>query len=62
MQREINPHAIDNDEDNRITLIVHNLKPPFLDGRVSFSLQQTMVATVKDPTSGNCSRYYYPIV
>jgi pre-mRNA-splicing factor ATP-dependent RNA helicase DHX38/PRP16 len=39
------------DEDNRITLIVHNLKPPFLDGRVSFSLQQTTVAVVADPTS-----------
>jgi pre-mRNA-splicing factor ATP-dependent RNA helicase DHX38/PRP16 len=34
-----------------VALIVHHLKPPFLDGRVSFSLQQTMVSTVRDPTS-----------
>jgi flagellar biosynthesis GTPase FlhF len=43
--------VFDNEEDSRVTLIVHNLKPPFLDGRVSFSLQQTTVPTVKDPTS-----------
>jgi pre-mRNA-splicing factor ATP-dependent RNA helicase DHX38/PRP16 len=41
----------DDEEDSRVTLIVHNLKPPFLDGRVSFSLQQTTVPTVRDPTS-----------
>ena len=35
----------DDDEDSRVTLIVHNLKPPFLDGRVNFSLQQTAVST-----------------
>ena len=35
----------------RVTLIVHNLKPPFLDGRVSFSLQQSTVSTIKDPTA-----------
>ena len=40
-----------NDEDDsRVTLIVHNVKPPFLDGRVSFSLQQTTVSILKDPT------------
>ena len=41
----------DNEEDSRVNLIVHNLKPPFLDGRVSFSVQQSMVSIVKDPTS-----------
>lgn len=41
----------DNDEDSRVTLIVHNLKPPFLDGRMSFSMQQSTVATVRDPSS-----------
>ena len=34
----------DNEEESRVNLVVHNLKPPFLDGRVSFSLQQTMVS------------------
>lgn len=41
----------DNEEDNRVSLIVHHLKPPFLDGRVSFSMQQSTVSTVRDPTS-----------
>eukprot|EP00595_Chromulina_sp_UTEXLB2642_P001843 CAMPEP_0196762688 /NCGR_PEP_ID=MMETSP1095-20130614/2556_1 /TAXON_ID=96789 ORGANISM="Chromulina nebulosa, Strain UTEXLB2642" /NCGR_SAMPLE_ID=MMETSP1095 /ASSEMBLY_ACC=CAM_ASM_000446 /LENGTH=533 /DNA_ID=CAMNT_0042114243 /DNA_START=219 /DNA_END=1821 /DNA_ORIENTATION=+ len=41
----------DNDEDNRIQLIVHTLKPPFLDGRIKFSLIQTTISIVKDPTS-----------
>ena len=31
--------------------MVRNVKPPFLDGRVSFSRQTEMVSTVKDPTS-----------
>ena len=39
-----------NEDDSRVTLIVHNVKPPFLDGRVSFSLQQTSVSILKDPT------------
>lgn len=30
----------DDGEDQRVQLIVHSLKPPFLDGRVSFSMQQ----------------------
>ena len=41
----------DNEEDARVTLIVHNLKPPFLDGRVKLSMQQSTVSTVRDPTS-----------
>jgi pre-mRNA-splicing factor ATP-dependent RNA helicase DHX38/PRP16 len=41
----------DNEEEQRVTLIVHNLKPPFLDGRVRLSLQQDSVSTVKDLTS-----------
>ncbi len=42
---------IDDEEEQRVNIIVHNLKPPFLDGRVSYSLQQTSVGTVKDPSS-----------
>jgi pre-mRNA-splicing factor ATP-dependent RNA helicase DHX38/PRP16 len=48
--REIQ-NTFDDDEDSRVNLIVHNLKPPFLDGRVSFSLQQSAVLIVKDPSS-----------
>jgi hypothetical protein len=43
--------AIDIEVDNRPQLMVRNVKPPFLDGRVSFSRQTEMVSTVKDPTS-----------
>lgn len=32
--------TFDDAEDQRVQLIVHSLKPPFLDGRVSFSMQQ----------------------
>ena len=32
--------VFDDGEDQRVQLIVHSLKPPFLDGRVSFSMQQ----------------------
>jgi hypothetical protein len=49
-EREVRTE-FDNEEDSRVALIVHHLKPPFLDGRVSFSLQQTMVSTVRDPSS-----------
>lgn len=50
LQREVQTE-FDNEEDTRVTLIVHNTRPPFLDGRVSFSMQQTTVSTVKDPSS-----------
>jgi len=39
------------EEEKRVSLLVHNIKPPFLDGRVSYTTQQTMVSAVKDPTS-----------
>ena len=38
-------------EDTRVRLMVHNMKPPFLDGRVSFTKQKEAVCVVKDPTS-----------
>lgn len=41
----------DEELDARVQLMVHNTKPPFLDGRVSFTTQTEMVSTVKDPTS-----------
>jgi len=39
------------DDDTRITLLVHQVKPPFLDGRVSFSTIREAVPTVRDATS-----------
>ncbi|KAI9990135.1 hypothetical protein PInf_020561 [Phytophthora infestans] len=41
----------DDELDSRVQIMVHSTKPPFLDGRVAFTTQVEMVATVKDPTS-----------
>ena len=46
--REVQTHFED-EEESRVTLIVHNLKPPFLDGRVSFSMQQEAVSILPYP-------------
>ena len=40
-----------NDNDVRAILIVHDTKPPFLDGRVSFTKQSQAVMPIRDPTS-----------
>jgi pre-mRNA-splicing factor ATP-dependent RNA helicase DHX38/PRP16 len=43
---------IGQEEETRVTLLVHQVKPPFLSGTgVSFSSQRQAVATVKDSTS-----------
>jgi len=39
------------EEETRVHVLVHDTKPPFLDGRMAFTKQQEMVQTVKDPTS-----------
>ena len=39
------------EQDTRVTLLVHQVKPPFLDGRVSFSTIREAVPTVKDNSS-----------
>ena len=43
----------DDDDDNELKthVVVHDMKPPFLDGRVVFSEQSQPVVPVKDPTS-----------
>lgn len=42
----------DDDEDStRVHLMVHDLKPPFLDGKTIFTKQLDPVPAVKDPTS-----------
>jgi ABC-type glutathione transport system ATPase component len=41
----------DDEEDARIRLNVHHTKPPFIDGRVTFSKQLATVPVVKEPTS-----------
>ncbi|KAL3679174.1 hypothetical protein R1sor_022130 [Riccia sorocarpa] len=41
----------DDEDDSRVILLVHDTKPPFLDGRVVFTKQADLVLPVKDPTS-----------
>ena len=50
-------HKTEYDEDfdeevaNRVHILVHNIVPPFLDGRIVFTKQPEPVVPVKDPTS-----------
>jgi pre-mRNA-splicing factor ATP-dependent RNA helicase DHX38/PRP16 len=39
------------EQDTRVTLLVHQVKPPFLDGRVAFSTIREAVPTVRDASS-----------
>ena len=42
---------IKTEDETRVTLLVHQVKPPFLDGRVSFSNIREAVPTVRDASS-----------
>ncbi len=42
---------LDMEENKRVQILVHDLKPPFLDGRQVFTTQMKMVGVVKDNTS-----------
>ncbi|MFS7908266.1 putative RNA helicase [Helianthus anomalus] len=41
----------DDEEERRVILLVHDTKPPFLDGRIVFTKQAEPIMPVKDPTS-----------
>ena len=41
----------DDDQEARVAIMVHDIKPPFLDGRVVFTTQMELVSPIKDPTS-----------
>ncbi|ORY93031.1 hypothetical protein BCR43DRAFT_362563 [Syncephalastrum racemosum] len=41
----------DEDDQNRVHVLVHDIKPPFLDGRVVFTKQLEAVQHIRDPTS-----------
>lgn len=41
----------DDEEVDRVHLLVHDLRPPFLSGQTVFTKQQQMVSVVKDPSS-----------
>ena len=36
-------------EEERVILMVHDIKPPFLDGRIVFTTQTDAIQVVKDP-------------
>jgi pre-mRNA-splicing factor ATP-dependent RNA helicase DHX38/PRP16 len=42
---------VDDDQEFKVHILVHDIKPPFLDGRIVFTKQQDAVCPVKDPTS-----------
>ncbi|KAG0168178.1 DEAH-box RNA helicase prp16 [Apophysomyces sp. BC1015] len=41
----------DDESENRVHVLVHDIKPPFLDGRLVFTKQLDAVEHVRDPTS-----------
>lgn len=41
----------DDESENRVHLLVHDIRPPFLDGRIVFTKQLETVQHVRDPTS-----------
>ena len=41
----------EDEDENRVILLVHDTKPPFLDRRVVFTKQAEPIMPVKDPTS-----------
>lgn len=40
-----------NEEETPVIVLVHDTKPPFLDGRLVYTRQADPVMPVKDPTS-----------
>jgi len=50
VRNEVDMDFVD-EEETRVRLNVHHTKPPFIDGRVTFSKQLTTVSVVKEPTS-----------
>ncbi|CAO3619118.1 unnamed protein product [Cunninghamella echinulata] len=49
-RREIDTD-FDDDSENRVHVLVHDIKPPFLDGRLVYTKQTEAVQHVRDPTS-----------
>ena len=50
-RRVLDFDALDDGEETRVHLLVHDIKPPFLDGRMTFTKQLEPVNPIKDPTS-----------
>ncbi len=39
------------DSDSKVHVLVHDLKPPFLDGRIAYTRQLDPISPIRDPTS-----------
>lgn len=50
-RRVLDFDSLDDEEESRVHLLVHDLKPPFLDGRLAFTKQLEPINPIKDPTS-----------
>lgn len=50
-RRKLDFDALEDDEETRVHLLVHDVKPPFLDGRLAFTKQLEPVNPIKDVTS-----------
>lgn len=50
-RRKLDFDNLDDDEETKVHLLVHDLKPPFLDGRLAFTKQLDPINPIKDPTS-----------
>lgn len=50
-RRKLDFDALEDDEETRVHLLVHDLKPPFLDGRLAFTKQLEPINPIKDVTS-----------
>ncbi|PWN51326.1 P-loop containing nucleoside triphosphate hydrolase protein [Violaceomyces palustris] len=50
-RRAIDLDNLDDDSESRVHLLVHDLKPPFLDGKTVFTKQLDPINPIKDPTS-----------
>ncbi|KAJ3097096.1 DEAH-box RNA helicase prp16 [Physocladia obscura] len=51
VQRMDNSNEMEDDQEARVHILVRDLKPPFLDGKIVFTKQLETVQSVKDPTS-----------
>lgn len=51
VQRKETDLNFDEDSEDRVHILVHDQRPPFLDGRVAFTKQMEPVQSVRDPTS-----------
>jgi pre-mRNA-splicing factor ATP-dependent RNA helicase DHX38/PRP16 len=50
-RRELDDDFLDDNEDVRVHILMHDLKPPFLDGRRVFTKQLDPISAVRDPQS-----------